>query len=199
VYVCFGALHLSGQGVPWPWQHVMVFGNVKGALSMAAVLALPQNIPYRERLIAIVFGVTLVTLLTQALPFRRFLTWLGVAGVSAPPEVDSGRAVLIGARRAQLELDQLLAAGLISRREHAERRAAFQRDIIDAERTLRVAGMRSHEDVVQPAVLLAQKAAILDAARRGLITERTAAEHVAALDEQLLEATAGERATEHHK
>jgi CPA1 family monovalent cation:H+ antiporter len=199
VYVCFGALHLSGQGVPWPWAHVMVFGNVKGALSMAAVLALPQNIPYRERLIAIVFGVTLVTLLTQALPFRRFLTWLGVAGVSAPPEVDSGRAVLIGARRAQLELDQLLAAGLISRREHAERRAAFQRDIIVAERTLRVAGMRSHEDVVQPAVLLAQKAAILDAARRGLITERTAAEHVAALDEQLLEATAGERATEHHK
>ena len=70
VYVCFGALHLSGQGVPWPWQHVMVFGNVKGALSMAAVLALPQNIPYRERLIAIVFGVTLVTLLTQALPFE---------------------------------------------------------------------------------------------------------------------------------
>ena len=66
VYVCFGALHLSGQGVPWRWLHVMVFGNVKGALSMAAVLALPQGIAYRDRLIAIVFGVTLVTLLTQA-------------------------------------------------------------------------------------------------------------------------------------
>ena len=56
--------------------------------------------------------------------------------------------------------------------------------------------MRSHEDVVLPAVLLAQKAAILDAARRGLITERTAGEHVAALDERLLEATAGEHSTE---
>ena len=80
VYGCFGALHLAGDRVPWRWQHVMVFGNVKGALSMAAVLALPQGIAYRERLIAIVFGVTLVTLVTQALPFRRFLTWLGVAG-----------------------------------------------------------------------------------------------------------------------
>jgi CPA1 family monovalent cation:H+ antiporter len=197
VYVCFGALRLSGQSVPWRWQHVMVFGNVKGALSMAAVLALPQNIPYRDRLIAIVFGVTLVTLLTQALPFRRFLTWLGVAGTTTQPEVDSSRAVLIGARRAQLELDQLLAAGLISRREHAERRAAFQRDIIEAERTLRAAGMRSHAGVVQPAVLMAQKAAILDAARRGLISERTAGEHVAALDEQLLESAAGEHRTEH--
>ena len=104
---------------------------------------------------------------------RRDFGGYRVYRISVVP--DSGRAVLIGARRAQLELDQLLAAGLISRREHAERRAAFQRDIIDAERTLRVAGMRSHEDVVQPAVLLAQKAAILDAARRGLITERTAA------------------------
>jgi CPA1 family monovalent cation:H+ antiporter len=197
VYICFGALHLSGEGVPWRWQHVMVFGNVKGALSMAAVLALPEGVPYRERLIAIVFGVTLVTLLTQALPFRRFLQWLGVAGHAEAPEIDQSRAVLIGARRAQIELDQLLASGLISRREHAERRAAFQREVIEAERTLRNAGMDSHSDVVMPAVLNAQKAAILDAARRGLITERTAGEHVAALDHQILEAAAGSHSTEH--
>jgi CPA1 family monovalent cation:H+ antiporter len=192
VYICFGALHLSGQGVPWRWQHVMVFGNVKGALSMAAVLALPQDIPYRDRLIAIVFGVTLVTLLTQALPFRRFLTWLGVAAEAESREIDDARAVLISARRAQLELDQLLASGLLSRREHAERRAAFQRDIIAAERTLRAAGLHAHRDVVMPAVVIAQKAAILDAARRGLITERTAGEHVASLDERFIEATAGD-------
>ena len=199
VYGCFGALHLAGQGVPWRWQHVMVFGNVKGALSMAAVLALPEEIPYRERLIAIVFGVTLVTLLTQALPFRRFLSWLGVAGQVEAREVDESRAVLIGARRAQLELDQLLASGLISRHEHAERRAAFQRDIIAAERTLRSAAAHSGGNVVLPAVLTAQKAAILDAARRGLITERTATDHVAALDERLLQVSAGDRSTEYEQ
>ena len=60
----------------------MVFGNIKGALSMAAVLALPASLPYRDRLIAIVFGVTLVTLVTQALPFGRFLRWLGVSGTA---------------------------------------------------------------------------------------------------------------------
>jgi CPA1 family monovalent cation:H+ antiporter len=199
VYLCFGALHLSDEGVPWLWQHVMVFGNVKGALSMAAVLALPQNIPYRERLIAIVFGVTLVSLLTQALPFRRFLTWLGVAGQAEPREVDESRAILIAARRAQLELDQLLSAGLISRQEHAERRAGFQRDIIRAERTLRTPAATSHADVVLPAVLIAQKAAILDAARRGLITERTAGEYVAVIDKRVLEATAGEYSREHER
>ena len=59
VYGCFGVLRLAGDTIPSRWQHVMVFGNVKGALSMAAVLSLPQGIPYRDRLIAIVFGVTL--------------------------------------------------------------------------------------------------------------------------------------------
>ena len=42
-------------------------------------------------------------------------------------------------------------------------------------------------------------AAILDAARRGLITERTAGEHVAALDERFLEVSAGEYPPEQHE
>jgi hypothetical protein len=44
-----------------------------------------------------------------------------------------------------------------------------------------------------PAVLAARKAAILDAARRGLITESTAASNVADLDRQIL------RAAVHHQ
>lgn len=190
VYGCFGALRLAGDGVPLRWQHVMVFGNIKGALSMAAVLALPAGIAYRDRLIAIVFGVTLVTLVTQALPFRRFLNWLGVAQLAGDVDADERRAVLIGARRGQAELDSLLTAGLISRHEHAEQWAAFQRDIIEAEKGLRRIGGDQNGAVALPAVLAARKAAILDAVRRGLITERTAALSVAALDKQILQAVA---------
>jgi CPA1 family monovalent cation:H+ antiporter len=193
VYGSFFVLRLAGHGVPWRWQHVMVVGNVKGALSMAAVLALPAAMPYRERLIAIVFGVTLVTLITQALPFRQFLTWLGVSGQGDDGVADECRAVLIGARRAQSELDSLVAAGLISRHEHAARWAEFQRDVIDAERTLRRLGGSPQTNVALPAVLNARKSAILDAARRGLITNRTAGAHVASLDEQILRAAAREQ------
>jgi CPA1 family monovalent cation:H+ antiporter len=101
--------------------------------------------------------------------------------------------VLIGARRAQTELDTLLGAGLMSRHEHAERRAAFQRDIIDAERELRHLGRHSQVDVAVPAVLSARKAAILDASRRGLISTRTAGRHVAQLDEEILRFSAAEQ------
>jgi CPA1 family monovalent cation:H+ antiporter len=192
VYGCFGALHLAGSGVPWRWQHVMVFGNIKGALSMAAVLALPQGIAYRDRLVAIVFGVTLVTLVAQALPFKRFLTWLDVAGSGDDAQADEDRAVLISARRGQTELDALLGAGLISRHEHADAWSALQREIIAAERSLRRGSGEPHGRLAQPSVLTARKAALLDAARLGLISERTARAHVASIDEQLLRVAASE-------
>jgi CPA1 family monovalent cation:H+ antiporter len=195
VYGCFGVLRFFKRDrIPWKWQHVMVIGNVKGALSMAAVLAVPDGIADKERLIAIVYGVTLVSLVTQALPFRHLLTWLKVAGSGTDEILDQSKAVLIGARRGQSELDGLLASGMISRRIHAERWAEFQRDIIGAEKTLH--GHRQSVDqnhMAEHAVLLARKAAILDAARRGLITERAAGKYVTGLDEKFVRS----RSTEH--
>jgi CPA1 family monovalent cation:H+ antiporter len=144
-------------------------------------------LPHRERFITIVFGVTFVTLLTQALPFRRILKRLGVASVSAHPELDAAKAVLVSARRAQAELDELLASGLISRKDHAERRAAFQREIIRAESELRgPAGEHVRDALADVAILNAQKSALLDAARRGLIAEETAMARVNELDRSLV-------------
>ena len=103
-----------------------------------------------------------LTLVTQALPFQRFLTWLGVAGGHDDALADQCRAVLISARRAQSELDALLASGLMSRRDHAEQWAVVQRSIIDAELILRMAGHGSQSRVALPAVLSARKAALLE-------------------------------------
>lgn len=187
VYGCFALMRVAGKETTPPrWQHVMVFGNVKGALSMAAALTLPENTPYRDRIVAIVFGVTFVSLVTQALPFRRVLIALGVASGSADP-FDTARARLIAARRAQVELDGLLATGLLSRREHAERRSSFQRAVIAAETELRTPLADAMDDVViDGAVLAAQKAALVDAARRGLIAGDTAESEISAIDRRLL-------------
>jgi CPA1 family monovalent cation:H+ antiporter len=186
VYGCFALLRASaGVRVPARWQHVMVLGNIKGALSMAAVLALPEGLPHRARLVTIVFGVTLVTLVTQALPFRAMLQALKVVTARAgAPEV--AKATLIAARRGLAELDELLAAGLVSRSDHAKRRAAFQRSVILAEDALH-AGQPgpSPGRAADMALLHAQKAAVLDAARRGLVEPWAAEERVAAFDREL--------------
>ncbi len=193
VYGCFFILKLvTREAIPPRWQHVVVFGNIKGALSMAAVLALPQGLPFRGRLIAIVFGVTFVTLLTQALPFRRALVYLGIARTTSNDHFDGARARLILARRGQVELDELLNAGLVSRRDHAERRAELQRAIIEAETILRTPEADATDDVViDSAILTAQKAALIDAARRGLIAEGTAEREVSRIDEKLLRESEG--------
>jgi CPA1 family monovalent cation:H+ antiporter len=195
VYGCFGVLRaLKREDVPMRWQHVMLAGNIKGALSMAAVLALPQGLAHRDRLITIVFGVTFVTLVTQALPFRAILRKLGVATVSASPEFDEAKAILVEARRGQAELDELLASGLISRKDHAERRAAFQRQIIQAESKLRgPAGEVVRDALADVAILAAQKAALLEAARRGLIADETAHARVNVIDRELVLATSPEK------
>jgi monovalent cation:H+ antiporter, CPA1 family len=187
VYGCFGVLHAVGRDVvPLRWQHVMVFGNIKGALSMAAVLALPTALPHRDRLVTIVFGVTFVTLLTQALPFARVLRFLKVA-YGSNDIFDEARARLIAGRRGQAELDGLLATGLVSRNEHAERRAAFQRAIIDAEASLRTPEADAADDeMIDGAVLTGQKVALVDAVRRGLISSPTAQKAIAQIDRRLV-------------
>ncbi len=175
------------MNIPIRWQHVMVFGNIKGALSMAAVLALPATMPYRDRLIPIVFGVTFITLITQALPFARFLRALGVSESARDARIDQAKGVLIAARRGQLELDELLAAGLLDRKDHAERRAMFQRRVIAAENILRAPASEIAADhLVDRALLHAQKAALSDAVRRGLLDGTAGDEQISAVDKDLI-------------
>lgn len=188
VYGSFGMLRLIWkEHVPMRWQHVMVIGNIKGALSMAAALALPINVPYRERIITIVFGVTFVTVVTQALPFGRALKWLKVTLTANDEKLDFAKALLISAKRGQLDLDDLLANGLISRKDHAERRADFQRKVIEAEGALRgPEGEAARDLVVESTLLVGQKTALKDAVRRGLIETSAADALVEELDRQIV-------------
>ena len=189
VYGSFAGLRIfTRERVPRAWQHVMVAGNIKGALSMAAVLALPASVPFRSRLIAIVFGVTFVTLITQALPFAPVLRWLGVVVRGGRGQLERARARLIAARSGQSELDGLLAAGLVSQRAHAERKAALQREAISADRVLRAAEIEGDDLHVEAAVLHAQRGALAEAARRGTLDGTTAHKHIADLEELILRA-----------
>lgn len=183
-----GALRLvTREKVPLRWQQVMVLGNIKGALSMAAVLALPEAVPSRERLVTIVFGVTFVTLITQALPFARALAWLGVVARPTDPGAHAARAELIAARRGLRELEDLHASGLVSEGVHAAERARLQRTVLDAERTLRAVDGDADAHQARAAILDAQRAALADAQRRGILDEAAAAAKMAQVDEQRLE------------
>ncbi|HUZ82821.1 MAG TPA: Na+/H+ antiporter [Gaiellaceae bacterium] len=52
---------------PWQWPVVLAWAGVRGAVSLAAALALPVDLPYRDTIVFVTFVVILVTLVGQVL------------------------------------------------------------------------------------------------------------------------------------
>jgi CPA1 family monovalent cation:H+ antiporter len=123
---------------------------------------------------------------TQALPLPSILRWLQVSVRGFHGDLENARAKLVAARTGQSELDALLAAGLVSRRAHAERKAQLQREAIAADRVLRTAEMEGDDLHIESAVLHAQRGALMEAARRGTIDPTTVQAQVEDLDERIL-------------
>ncbi len=69
-----------GGAVPLAWQHILVWGGLRGALSMALVLGLDARFPHRPTLIAATFGAVLFSLLAQGLTVGPLLKRLGLIG-----------------------------------------------------------------------------------------------------------------------
>jgi CPA1 family monovalent cation:H+ antiporter len=70
---------------PWQWVFVLAFTGVRGAVSLAAALALPfalpggQAFPERDLILFVSFGVIFVTLVGLGLGLPPVVRWLGVA------------------------------------------------------------------------------------------------------------------------
>jgi monovalent cation/hydrogen antiporter len=70
---------------PWQWMFVLSFTGVRGAVSLAAALALPfalpngDAFPYRDLILFVSFGVIFITLVGLGLGLPPVVRWLGVA------------------------------------------------------------------------------------------------------------------------
>jgi monovalent cation:H+ antiporter, CPA1 family len=70
-------------GMPIGWLHVLFWAGLRGAVSVALALSLPADLPNRELLQGITFGIVLFTLLVQG----TTIGWVvRAAGVSEPAD-----------------------------------------------------------------------------------------------------------------
>ncbi|MCT7980595.1 cation:proton antiporter [Laspinema olomoucense] len=197
VYPLLAILQWFDRPIPWRWKHVLFLGNIKGSLSMVMALTLPATLEGRSQLIALLFGVVLLSLVGQGLSLPWLVKQLNIQEVSAfRQKIQELQAQLMAAKAAQEELNNLLKAGVLPKSIYEEMRASYQVKIAGAEKQLRDiynirpeegdGGNRGRFDAVLRQVLLAEKSALNDALRKQILSEEIVQNQVNDLDKQLL-------------
>ena len=81
-----GLLTASGPlATPFRERVVLIWAGLRGALTIALALGLPQDTPSRALLINMAFGVVLFTLIVQGLTLAPLVRWLGLRQAHASP------------------------------------------------------------------------------------------------------------------
>lgn len=156
---------------------VVSWAGLRGAVSLAAALALPTGFPERNLILLLTFAVILVTLVGQGLTLPAVLRWAGWDGT----EIDGDEATLARVAAYQAGLDEIerarptwpghqplldrLEAGLRDRTQHL---ATEDPDETEERRQERL----EHEEI-QRGIIAAQRAAVIDLRDRREINDQT--------------------------
>jgi CPA1 family monovalent cation:H+ antiporter len=196
--VVYGLSWITGRfaaPISLRWRHILAWGGLRGALSLALVLSLPAAFgPDRELLRTMAFGVALFTMLVQATTMSALVHKLGIITID-PVQVDYKKrhARLTALRSAETHIERLYREGLVSPPAWEKLKPKLQEQTIllaDAVRELlRVEpALESEElDTTRREILRAQRSAYLGMRGDGIITEEVyeqlSAEVDAALEE----------------
>ncbi len=103
--------------IPRAWQHIMVWGGLRGAISLALALSLPLSLgAERSQIQAMTFGVVLFTILIQGFSMSPVLRKLGVVkNVEDRTEFELRRAQAVASRASLDRAKEMYQQGLISR------------------------------------------------------------------------------------
>jgi CPA1 family monovalent cation:H+ antiporter len=79
VYLLVPASNLFADKISFKWQHVIVWGGLRGALALALALSLDSTFPERPQLLDLTFGVVVFSIVVQGLTMKPILRILGLA------------------------------------------------------------------------------------------------------------------------
>ncbi len=108
--------------VPLKWQHVMVWGGLRGSLSMVLILTLPDSFPGKSALTTLVFGVVALSLFAQGLTVKWLLARVGLLRTTASSgnRYSEARARVVAAKQALAHVKTLRDEGLLTDRPFAQ-------------------------------------------------------------------------------
>lgn len=178
--------------IPLNWQHVLFWGGLRGAIPMALVLGLSSDFPGRSDLVVITFGVVLLSLLVQGLSVKNLLQRLGLVGAKSRLAEYGRMASRILAGEAGLqELQRLKERKAVSLSTYNVLSAEYREKLDDLKREIEMM-TRNNEELGQAQqkeakglALLAEKSALKDAERSGLLEEEDLKELIIKIDEEI--------------
>ncbi len=183
------------EPIPLRWQHVLNWGGLRGAISLALALSLPASLGAdRDLLRAMAFGVVLFTLLVQSTTMRPLIRWLRIITRSeAQVEYELRHARLTALRSGDARLDRMHAEGLLSTptwerlkqsvTQNAATLAVAVREVLQADPALEAEEL----EIGWRELLRAQRSALLGLRRDGVISEEVFEELSTEIDAQLSE------------
>lgn len=84
VYGVSKLLARGAQKIERRHQHVLVWGGLKGALSLALAIGLPANMPHREEVVVVAFGVVAFSVIVQGLSMPSLMRHFRLLGEPEP-------------------------------------------------------------------------------------------------------------------
>lgn len=189
VYSLSTFLAFTGHFIPNGWRHVLVWSGLRGALSMAMVLGISPIVMEKNALTPVTFGVVLLSLVGQGLTIEPLVSKLGLSkkkSVLEPYTLLLGESMSL--RIAVEELNRNVRQGAISQSVYnamVEQISINQQAIEEKIAALHMSVENIANDERKKAeriVLLAQKTAIHNAARSGIMDWSSATKLISKLE-----------------
>ena len=77
VYSCSAVFAGSAMRVDLKLQSILFWGGLRGALALALALAIPDDLPYRQEILTVTFGVVAFSVFVQGLTITPVLRRFG--------------------------------------------------------------------------------------------------------------------------
>ncbi len=192
VYLMFALVNWRGRPIPWAWSHVLVWGGLRGAVSMALALSIPATVQSRQLLSVLAFGYVLFSLVVQGLTIKPLLVRLGLTQMTEEQrryQMERGRLAMAQATiRAINEMEDQEA---ISHQFAARVRERYFEDSHvhwDNVRDMLRVNIRladSNRRYIEREIASKQRTALMRLARLGILSEEPYEELVQEIDRRL--------------
>jgi CPA1 family monovalent cation:H+ antiporter len=173
----FDRLRPGRERLPRGWSTMLVWGGLRGALSMVLALSIPPSVPQRDFLVTLTYGVVALSILLQGLTISPLMSWLGIGNRhQRRADAERARADLSSARAAAEEIDHMREVQGISPGARQELSREYEQRIEAAEAQLgklgdEGAGVPGALSRARRYLLLVEKDQVLDAFRMGAMSE----------------------------